>query len=203
MVFYMKKNGFTLVEILAVVFILGILVTIAMTAVIPRINQAKKETFIIDAQNILKVAEDLFVEKQALNELPKNTSDSSNDIIFKYNYSYYGKPKYNAYAIDIGKLRKIMDIDSGYKGIVLFADYYESDYTKAYINIYNKDFALKGFNEDPNKCIKNGKINMCFYSSEYLNMDLLVNQNQIEYSLININDLSNSNNKLFIRLDPQ
>ena len=96
----MKKNGFTLVEILAVVFILGILVTIAMTAVIPRINQAKKETFIIDAQNILKVAEDLFVEKQALNELPKNTSDSSNDIIFKYNYSYYGKPKYNAYAID-------------------------------------------------------------------------------------------------------
>lgn len=198
MVFYMKKNGFTLVEILAVVFILGILVTIAMTAVIPRINQAKKETFIIDAQNILKVAEDLFVEKQALNELPKNTSDSSNDIIFKYNYNYYGNPKYYAYAIDIGKLRKIMDIDSSYQGIVLFADYYESDYTKAYINIYNKDFALKGFND----CIKNGKTNMCFYSSEYLNTDLLVNQNQIKYSPIKINDLSSSN-KSFIRLDPQ
>ena len=50
----MKKKGFTLVELLAVIAILAILVVIAMPNVLGMFNSSKKNTFVTEVQNILK-----------------------------------------------------------------------------------------------------------------------------------------------------
>ena len=50
----MKKKGFTLVELLAVIAILAILVVIAMPNVLGMFNSSKKNTFVTEVQSILK-----------------------------------------------------------------------------------------------------------------------------------------------------
>ncbi|MDD6272977.1 MAG: type II secretion system protein [bacterium] len=50
----MKKKGFTLVELLAVIAILAILVVIAMPNVLGMFNSSKKNTFKTEVQSILK-----------------------------------------------------------------------------------------------------------------------------------------------------
>ena len=57
----MKKKGFTLVELLAVIAILAILVIIALPNVLSMFNQAKKNTFVTEAQSIFSAAETQFV----------------------------------------------------------------------------------------------------------------------------------------------
>ena len=166
----MNKKGFTLVEILAVIVILGILVTIAMTTIVPKINQSKKETFIINAKNILKTANVLFEEKQALNDLPNITSHSVEGIYKIYETNYFYEPNYKVYAIDIDDLRNIMDIKKDYAGYVFFADY--GEYVKSSINLSNKDFVL--LKKD---CLYNN-INMCFLSEENLKLDLVLNKKE-------------------------
>ena len=57
----MKKKGFTLVELLAVIAILAILVILALPNVLGMFNDAKKSTFITEAQTIYKQAETDFI----------------------------------------------------------------------------------------------------------------------------------------------
>ena len=57
----MNEKGFTLVELLAVIAILAILVVIAMPNVLGMYNDARKNTFATEAQNILKQAATDFV----------------------------------------------------------------------------------------------------------------------------------------------
>ena len=52
----MKKKGFTLVELLAVIAILAILVIIALPNVMGMFNQAKKNSFITEVQDIYNAA---------------------------------------------------------------------------------------------------------------------------------------------------
>ena len=59
----MKKKGFTLVELLAVIAILAILVVIAMPNVLGMFNSSKKNTFVTEVQNILKQAATDYVSK--------------------------------------------------------------------------------------------------------------------------------------------
>ena len=58
----MKKKGFTLVELLAVIAILAILVVIAMPNVLGMFNSSKKNTFVTEVQNILKQAATDYVQ---------------------------------------------------------------------------------------------------------------------------------------------
>ncbi len=53
----MKKNGFTLVELLAVIVILAIILTIAVPNVISSLDKSKKDTYIADAKKFLSLAE--------------------------------------------------------------------------------------------------------------------------------------------------
>ena len=53
----MKKKGFTLVELLAVIAILAILVIIALPNVMGMFNQAKKNSFATELKNIYQVAQ--------------------------------------------------------------------------------------------------------------------------------------------------
>ena len=53
----MKRQGFTLVELLAVIAILAILVIIALPNVLGMFNQAKKDTFTTETKEMVKIAQ--------------------------------------------------------------------------------------------------------------------------------------------------
>lgn len=55
-----NKKGFTLVELLAVIVILGIIMTIATTSVIKSINDSKEKAKYIAAKEIVEIAEAYF-----------------------------------------------------------------------------------------------------------------------------------------------
>ncbi len=57
----MKKKGFTLVELLAVIAILAILVIIALPNVLGMFNSAKKNTFVTEVETIYKQAQTNFI----------------------------------------------------------------------------------------------------------------------------------------------
>ena len=57
----MKKKGFTLVELLAVIAILAILVIVAMPNVLGMFNQAKSSTFVTEVQEYLSSASTKFM----------------------------------------------------------------------------------------------------------------------------------------------
>lgn len=57
----MKKKGFTLVELLAVIAILAILVIIALPNVLGMFNNAKKNTFVTELQSIYDTGEKQFI----------------------------------------------------------------------------------------------------------------------------------------------
>lgn len=74
----MKKKGFTLVELLAVIAILAILVIIALPNVLGMFNSAKKSTFITEVQSIFKQAQTDFVSDSITSTGPKIYCDTSN-----------------------------------------------------------------------------------------------------------------------------
>ena len=55
------KKGFTLIELLAVIIILAILMVVAVPNVLSTLNDAKKKTFVTQAQSIWKAAEQKFI----------------------------------------------------------------------------------------------------------------------------------------------
>ena len=57
-----KKNGFTLVELLAVVAIIAILILLAMPNIMKMFNQAKKKSFITEVQQIYKTAQQQYMK---------------------------------------------------------------------------------------------------------------------------------------------
>ncbi len=58
----MKKKGFTLVELLAVIAILAILVIVAMPNVLGMFNQAKANTFVTEVQEYMNTATTGFMQ---------------------------------------------------------------------------------------------------------------------------------------------
>ena len=54
-----NKRGFTLVELLAVIVILGVITLIAVTSVIPRMNSARKNAFLDDAKVYFKASDEI------------------------------------------------------------------------------------------------------------------------------------------------
>ena len=74
----MKKNGFTLVELLAVIAILAILVIVAMPNVLGMFNEAKANTFVTEVQKYMDTAKTAFVN-DALSNPAKSIYYSSED----------------------------------------------------------------------------------------------------------------------------
>ena len=54
----MKKNvsGFTLIELLAVIVVLAIVILMASMAIIPRMNEARKQVFAMEANEAINAA---------------------------------------------------------------------------------------------------------------------------------------------------
>ena len=63
-----NKKGFTLMELLAVIVILSVLILLAMPAVLRLMENAKKNAFITESQEILKIANTAYADKIAKGE---------------------------------------------------------------------------------------------------------------------------------------
>ena len=84
----MKKKGFTLVELLAVIAILAILVIVAMPNVLGMFNQAKANSFVTEVQKYMDTAKTSFMQQAMLNGGKEivftsidNDSKSSGDVL--------------------------------------------------------------------------------------------------------------------------
>lgn len=73
-------RGFTLIELLAVIVVLAIIMLIAVNAVLPQMDKARKSSFAIEANGAIQAAQTYFMS-QNLTEgkggLPTNDGDST------------------------------------------------------------------------------------------------------------------------------
>lgn len=63
----MNKKGFTLVELLAVIVILAVIILVAMNAVIPQMENARKNAFKTEVETFAKAAETYFANQALSN----------------------------------------------------------------------------------------------------------------------------------------
>jgi prepilin-type N-terminal cleavage/methylation domain-containing protein len=75
-----KENGFTLIEMLVVVAIIGLLSSVILTAVGPAKDKAKDTRIISDVNQIRSIAETLYANSNysALESLPSNNIQNQN-----------------------------------------------------------------------------------------------------------------------------
>ena len=122
----MKKKGFTLVELLAVIVILAVILVIAVPKIMDTINNSKEGTLISSAKLIAAQAEKKYVENQVLeiydtiecDEIVK-TTDTDYDVCYitfdsdgKASVTIAGKGKFEGMAVCDGT-KTDADISSG------------------------------------------------------------------------------------------
>ena len=76
----MKRKGFTLVELLAVIAILAILVIIALPNVLKMYNNAKKNTFLVEVKSLSKDVSNKYVESRTKGKRIKTVSNKKNSL---------------------------------------------------------------------------------------------------------------------------
>ena len=75
-----KKNGFTLVELLAVIAVLGLILIIAIPKVMDTLNTQKKRTLELTTKSIIKAAEEKYLENNAYGIEEEITCESVTNI---------------------------------------------------------------------------------------------------------------------------
>ena len=75
-----KKNAFTLVELLAVITILGLVLIIAIPKVMETVNNSKKRTLELTAKSIAKSAEEKYIENETFDIEEEITCESVSNI---------------------------------------------------------------------------------------------------------------------------
>ena len=81
----MKKKGFTLVELLAIIVILGIIMSIATPIIIKIINDSKKETYKLSMSGYVRAVEEQIAVNKAKGKITKNGNYNIKD--FEVGYS--------------------------------------------------------------------------------------------------------------------
>ena len=121
----MKKKGFTLVELLAVIAILAILVIVAMPNVLGMFNQAKANTFVTEVQEYMNTA---------------TTSFMQNALMSQGKSLYFGNGSAAANTVTLGKLDMSgteksyfiqMDRNGEFERVVIYDDNFCYDSAKA------------------------------------------------------------------------
>ena len=137
----MKKKGFTLVELLAVIAILAILVIIALPNVIKLYNDAKKNAFLTEVKTLYNTASSKYISESLKgNKLSEiNSNDSSkldlngNDLTYKIKLNSDGSVasiavKKGNYCIvsskDSSKITK-SDVSEDCEGFNVLANWYD------------------------------------------------------------------------------
>lgn len=100
-----NKNGFTLVELLAVIAILAILVIIALPNVLEMFNNAKKDIFLTETKTVIKKTSDKYISEvmkgnkiDHINSLDETKLNLSNNNL-KYDIKLDNKGNVLSYVI--------------------------------------------------------------------------------------------------------
>ena len=111
----MKKRGFTLVELLAVIAILAILVIIALPNVLKMFRNAKENTFVTEVQEIVKTAEQKYISSSFSNGECKCFSSKATDT--KHNLDMNGRNNIEYYVEfnDNGQVINLIVKDDNYQ----------------------------------------------------------------------------------------
>ena len=136
----MKRKGFTLVELLAVIAILAILVIIALPNVIKLFNNAKKNTFLTEVKSLYNSASAKYISESLkgnkLSEINSNDSsklDLNGNLVYKIKLDSNGKIKSVAakkgnYCIITNKESseiEINDVKEDCDGFSVLANWYD------------------------------------------------------------------------------
>lgn len=107
----MKKKGFTLVELLAVIAILALLVVIALPNVLKMFNEAKKDIFLSEVKTIYKESSKKYItESMRGNKLSYVSSNSKNSLDISSNESV----KYCINMSENGTVTSMVALDGKY-----------------------------------------------------------------------------------------
>ena len=109
----MKKKGFTLVELLAVIAILAILVIVAMPNVLGMFNQAKYNTFVTEVQSYMDSAKTAFVS-EALSAPAQTIKFSSYTLTGGKKVSMSGNKGYYIEMDRYGKYTRVVIWDTNF-----------------------------------------------------------------------------------------
>ena len=99
----MKKKGFTLVELLAVIAILAILVIMALPGVLRMFNSARKDSFTNEVNTIIKTARQQYLLSGGQAKTYSNAEGSTNTL----NLTGNSRLKYLATIDGNGKITKL------------------------------------------------------------------------------------------------
>ena len=117
-----NRNGFTLVELLAVIAILAILVIIALPNVIKMYNNARKQAFLTEARTVYKEVEKKYIRDSINGSTTRNVNSKDNKLDLTgnkidYDINLGGNGKItdfkaydSSYCID-GKFNDISELD--------------------------------------------------------------------------------------------
>ncbi len=112
----MKKRGFTLVELLAVIAILAILVIIALPAVLRMYNSARKDTFKTEVRSIYKTAQNQWLQDFNTSSSERTYANSNDNICQnKLNISGRNNLEYYIAINQSGKISKLYVTDGKYQ----------------------------------------------------------------------------------------
>lgn len=95
-----NKKGFTLIELLAVIVVLAIIMLLAVQAVLPQMEKARKNAFVVEANAAIEAAQNLVLTKQVADS-DFTISKNCVSIETLKNYGYYetnGKDQYTGYV---------------------------------------------------------------------------------------------------------
>lgn len=81
---FMKKRGFTLIEIMSVIVIIGIIAFITVPIIMKVVGEARKRSFLITAEGIVRATSFAYAEKA---DVYKNYFASHESIVFKFSKS--------------------------------------------------------------------------------------------------------------------
>ena len=137
----LNNKGFTLVELLAVIVILAVVILIAVTAVLPRLEKARKNSFKDEAMILVKAAQEAYVVTSSESAtgvgttcftVATLTNATSGYVELKGGKTYVGKIVLNS----SGDVIKVYLDDTKNKFVIKNADY-QADSNLTIISSYS------------------------------------------------------------------
>ena len=92
-----NRKGFTLIELLAVIIVLAVVTLLAVQAVLPQVEKARKNVFVVEANHAIDAAKQWHGEKKLING-ENNTCITISDLISSGYFEVTNSSKYAGYV---------------------------------------------------------------------------------------------------------
>ena len=104
-----NKKGFTLIELLAVIIVLAVVTLLAVQAVLPQVEKARKNVFVVESNHAIDAAKQWYGEKKLINGesntciiISKLISDGYFEVSDSSKYAGYVKIQFDANGVVTG-----------------------------------------------------------------------------------------------------